>query len=79
MFLCQFWKHTGRHMDETEGNLVFCHEAMHVQMRMQDAGWSADVERWETDEESDGSEEECDADETQALQLSDTVVLRLTA
>ena len=51
----------------TADKLVFCHEAMHVQMRMQIAGWSADVERWETDEESDGSEEECDADEMQAL------------
>jgi hypothetical protein len=68
-----------RMQHRTADKLVFCHEAMHVQMRMQNAGWSADVERWETDEESDGSEEECDADETQVLQLSETVVLRLTA
>ena len=40
----------------TADKLVFCHEAMHVQLRMQDAGWSADVERWESDEDSDESE-----------------------
>ena len=28
--------------------------------RMQDAGWSADVERWESDSDSSGSE--CDED-----------------
>ena len=39
----------------TADKLVFCHEAMHVQLRMQDAGWSADVERWESDEDSDES------------------------
>ena len=35
---------------KTADKLVYCHEAMHVQLRMQDAGWSADVERWESDE-----------------------------
>ena len=28
---------------KTADKLVYCHEAMHVQLRMQDAGWSADV------------------------------------
>ena len=42
----------------TADKLVYCHEAMHVQQRMQDAGWSADVERWESDEDSDGSGDE---------------------
>ena len=41
---------------KTADKLVYCHEAMHhVQLRMQDAGWSADVERHESDEDSDGS------------------------
>ena len=31
---------------------------MHVQQRMQAAGWSADVERLEPDEDSDGSGDE---------------------
>ena len=37
--------------------LVFCHEAMHLQLRMQDAGWAADVERWECDSDGDASAE----------------------
>ena len=45
-------------------NPVYCHEAMHVQQRMQDAGWSADVERGESDSDSDDSAGEAEADET---------------
>ena len=41
----------------TADTLVFCHEAMHLQLRMQDAGWAADVERWECDSDSDASAE----------------------
>eukprot|EP00966_Prymnesium_polylepis_P310997 7185411-Prymnesium_polylepis.1 len=63
----------------TADKLVYCHEAMHVQLRMQDAGWSADVERWESDEDSDQSEDECDCDVGEALQLSEAAVLRLMA
>ena len=58
----------------TADKLVFCHEAMHIQLRMQNAGWSADVERWESDEDSDASDEG-DAD----VQLSDAAVLHLMA
>ena len=57
--------------------LVYCHEAMHVQLRMQDAGWSADVERHESDEDSDGSATERDADERAAGNLSESAILRL--
>ena len=61
---------------ETADKLVFCHvEMMHVQLRVQNAGWSADVERWESDEESDGSDNE----DTEADVLSDEVLLRLMA
>ena len=28
---------------------------MHVQLRVQSAGWSPDVERWESDEDSEDS------------------------
>ena len=42
---------------------------MHVQQRMQDAGWSADVEQWESDEDSDRSEDEGDCDVVEGLQL----------
>ena len=66
----------------TADKLVFCHEVMHVQLRMQDAGWSADVERWESDQDSDKSDEEREADEGDeafSVQLSDEAVLRLMA
>ena len=49
----------------------------HVQLRMQDAGWSADVERHESDEDSDGSATERDADERAAGNLSESAILRL--
>ena len=48
----------------TADKLVFCHEAMHLQLRMQDAGWAPDVERWESDSDSDASADEAEADET---------------
>ena len=54
--------HKSRMSHGTADKLVFCHEAMHVQLRMQDAGWSADVERWESDEDTDGSKEESEHD-----------------
>ena len=45
-------------------------------MRMQDAGWSADVERWESiesdeDTETDGSKEESEHDTMACLVLLD--------
>ena len=48
-----------------------------MQLRMQDAGWSADVERHESDEDSDGSATERDADERAAGNLSESAILRL--
>ena len=66
----------------TADKLVFCHESMHVQLRMQSAGWSADVERWESDEDSDESEAEGERDVGEGeerLQLSEATVLRLMA
>ena len=48
--------HKTRMAHRTADKLVFCHETMHTQQRMQDAGWSADVPRWESDEDSDDSE-----------------------
>ena len=62
---------------KTADKLVYCHEAMHVQLRMQDAGWSSDVERHESDEESDDSATERDADERAAGNLSESAILRL--
>ena len=69
--------HKSRMSHRTADKLVYCHEAMHVQLRMQDAGWSADVERHESDEDSDGSATERDADERAAGNLSESAILRL--
>ena len=62
---------------KTVDKLVYCHEAMHLQLRMQDAGWTADVERHESDEDSDDSDAERDADESAAGNLSESAILRL--
>ena len=39
--------HTQTMAHRTADKLVYCHETMHTQLRMQNAGWSADVEPWE--------------------------------
>ena len=51
---------------------------MHLQLRMQDAGWTADVERWESDSDSDESADEAEADEETGT-LSEAQVLLLMA
>mmetsp|Transcript_7599 Transcript_7599/g.22777 ORF Transcript_7599/g.22777 Transcript_7599/m.22777 type:complete len:136 (-) Transcript_7599:7-414(-) len=38
---------------EVADKLVFSHESMHVQMRMQSAAWSPDVIKWDSDDDSD--------------------------
>ena len=45
---------------------------------MQDAGWTADVERWESDTDSDASDDEVQGDES-AGTLSEPQLLRLMA
>jgi len=55
--------------------LVYAHEALHLEQKMQDAGWAADIERWESDTDSDGSDEEVDF--TEGSNLSGTQVLAL--
>ena len=63
---------------KTADKLVYCHEAMHLQLRMQDAGWEADVERWESDTDSDASDAERDGDEAAGM-LCEAQLLRLMA
>ena len=48
---------------KTADKLVYCHEAMHLQLRMQNAGWTVDLERWESDSDSEDSDDERNADE----------------
>ena len=38
--------------------LVYCHEALHLQNKLQKAGYEAKVERWDTDSDSNASDEE---------------------
>ena len=45
---------------------------------MVDAGWEADVERWESDTDSDASAEEVEADETAGM-MSEAQLRRLMA
>ena len=61
----------------TADKLVYCHEAMHVQGRMQDGGWEPDVERWVSDEDSEDSAVERDGDEAEGPARSEAEVLRL--
>ena len=42
--------------------LVYLHESFALMDRMQDAGWCADIERWESDSDSDDSDKEADRD-----------------
>ena len=52
--------HRCRMKHATSDRLVYLHEAFHVMQRMQDAGWSADVERWESDTDDSGSDDDGD-------------------
>jgi hypothetical protein len=37
--------------------LVYCHEALHMQRKVQQAGYKQEVEKWDTDSDSDSSNE----------------------
>ena len=52
--------------------LVYAHEALHLEQKMQDAGWAADIERWESGTDSELSDEEVDFKE--GSNLSNTQV-----
>ena len=39
---------------------VFCHEALHLRLKRQSASFRHDVERWESDTDSEGSQDEDD-------------------
>jgi hypothetical protein len=59
--------HRCRMKHATADRLVYLHEGFHLLQRMQDAGWSADVERWESD--SDDSDSDADGDDASLLAL----------
>ena len=43
---------------ETGDMRVYCHEALHLQDKMQTAGYKPKVEKWDTDSDSDETDEE---------------------
>ena len=51
------------------------HSARAYQQKVQNAGWQPDIERWESDEDSDGSDEE--DDHAERLELSPDSIRRL--
>ena len=63
-----------------ESNLqsIFQKRAAGGHVAVQSAGWSADVERWESDEDSEDSEDEIEGDEA-AGTVSEETLLRLMA
>ena len=68
-------QHRSRMQHATADKLVYAHEALHLEQKMQDEGWKPDVERWESDTDSEGSDEEVDFHE--GSNLSQTQVLAL--
>ena len=64
----------------TADKLVYCHETLHLEKEMVDAGWEPDAARWESDCES-GNESEVSNDfaDEQELQLNTEEILSLCA
>jgi hypothetical protein len=48
----------GRMGHAVADKLVYCHEALHMQSKLQKAGYSQAVEKWDSDSDSDESEDE---------------------
>ncbi|KAL1523115.1 hypothetical protein AB1Y20_018072 [Prymnesium parvum] len=40
--------------------LVYCHEALHLKLKLQKAGYTQSAAKWESDSDSDGSDDEAD-------------------
>ena len=64
----------------TADQLVYCHETLHLEQKLADAGWGPDAARWESDCES-GNESEVSNDfaDEQELQLNTEEILSLCA
>eukprot|EP00966_Prymnesium_polylepis_P145487 3360100-Prymnesium_polylepis.1 len=45
---------------ETGDKLVYCHEALHLKEKLQDAGYKQKTEKWDSDSDSDASDDEED-------------------
>ena len=51
-------KERSRMGHETGDMRVYCHEALHLQAKMQTAGYKAKLEKWDSDSDSDETDEE---------------------
>lgn len=40
--------------------LVYCHEALHLQLKLQKAGYKQQTVKWDSDSDSDDSDDEAD-------------------
>ena len=62
----------------TADKLVYCHETMHLQERMQSAGWSPDVVKWESDEDSDSDDDDWIGDEREGCPSEEVIAKLIT-
>ena len=59
----------------TADKLVYTHETLHLEQKMQDAGWAPDLERWASDTDSEGSEDGVDFQEGSRLNQANVLAL----
>ena len=59
--------------------LVYCHESLHLRQKLQNAGWEPEVERWESDEESDDGEDDEQDFNAGTVDLTEEAILALCA
>ena len=52
--------HRSRMHHGTADKLVYMHEALHLEAKLHDAGWEPDIERHESDTDSQASDDEVD-------------------
>ena len=66
---------------ETADKLVYCHEALHLEQKNLDASWEADIERWDSDNDSgnESAGEAGDGDFSAELELQEEEILALCA
>lgn len=63
----------------TADKLVYCHEALHLELKMQDAAWSPEVERWDDDDSDESDDDASDAEDdfAEGIDLTEEKILAL--
>ena len=59
----------------TSDKLVYCHETLHLQEKLQSAGWQADVVAHESDTDSDGCASDEEGDMNAEILAPETLAL----